>query len=523
MYLILPNYIQTIRMKAMIFVKLLFLIACSSNTRDVNNSLVLAGNNRNQLEKVIHHYKRHNDNEKDKLRAACFLIANMKDKGTYIYDMMDNNGNLLGYNISDFKNTTEENNWLDSIKKVHGKLFEYERYLPDLQYMKAEYLIANIERAFRTKQNSPYCKGISEKDFYEYILPYRVSHEKLEYWWDSARVDLNGFQDSIYSFSSVLAAANFVDDYYQDFFRFGFERFFKEKKVRSYSELVRDKIGKCSDMCNLVLMGMRTLGIPCGMDNIRYKRASDAVGHEWVFVLDVKTNKTYPFDALSNNGPGLFNLLYDNSPRVFRSQFEMSENAVFENNYPVIHPEFYKTNEHNVTDNYFETTDINIEPGHLCTNPIYLCIWFKGNWKPIDCFYDSTSTKAVFTKLSKNNLYCLLEYGLSKKDILNEPFILNRFGEVKYSSTYGRKAKTCIENYGNRALVNAENDKMIFLFDRERTFQPVARKIVNEKLSIDKWVQFDSLYTNTLYYFSDSLKKQGRVIVFNDNNSFDWY
>ena len=345
----------------------------------------------------------------------------------------------------------------------------------------------------------------------------------MEYWWDSAYVDIGEFQDTIHSFSTVLAATNFIDNYYQDIFKFGYERFFKEKKVRSYSELMHDKIGKCSDMCNLAIFGLRSLGIPCGTDQIHYKRASDAVGHQWCFVLDVNTDITYPFDALSNNGPGLFDLLYENAPRVLRNQFKISGNTVFENNDPEIHPEFYKTSEINVTDKYFETTNISIDLDHPNTEPIYLCIWFQGDWRPIDCFHDSIFTDVTFNKLSKDNLYCLLLYSNNKKTIIKEPFLLNRYGEVKYSSSIGEKEKTQIENYGNRALVQAENSTIISQFDKDRIFQPVARKIVSEELNINKWVLYDSLFTNTLYYFSDSIKKEGRIIVFNKNRSFDWY
>ena len=115
-------------MKTPIIIALLFLVACTPN--DVKDSLKLAGNNRNQLEKVIRHYKKHH--KREKLKAAYFLIANMKDKGTFIYDLMDSSGKRIGYNISDYKNTKEENNWLDSMRTVRGQLFEYKKYLPDL-------------------------------------------------------------------------------------------------------------------------------------------------------------------------------------------------------------------------------------------------------------------------------------------------------------------------------------------------------------------------------------------------------
>ena len=151
---------------------LLFLVwfgSCCRYPREVRTSLKLAGDNRPQLEEVIRHYKKNRENEK--LKAANFLIANMKDKGTYINELVDNNGNPVGFNISNFKNEAEENTWLDSVKAIRGDLHGHEEFLPDLEHITAKFLITNIDKAFEVKRNSPFCKGISDADFLGYILP----------------------------------------------------------------------------------------------------------------------------------------------------------------------------------------------------------------------------------------------------------------------------------------------------------------------------------------------------------------
>jgi len=134
-----------------------------------------------------------------------------------------------------------------------------------------------------------------------------------------------------------------VDRIYQKRFEFGWNRYFKQKNVRSYSELLRDKAGKCDDMCNLVVFALRALGIPSGFDGIQYKKASNDVGHQWVFVLDTKTNKNYPFYALSNNGPVFFNLPYKNAPKVVLKQFALVPDTSIKKDESVIHPFLLKT------------------------------------------------------------------------------------------------------------------------------------------------------------------------------------
>ena len=274
-------------MKTRISILYLLLVSCSSYPDKVADSLRLAGNNRQQLEQVIVHYKR--GGKKDKLQAVYFLIANMKDKGTYINELVDSENKSVGFNISDFQNEAEENAWLDSIKAIRGDLHILEEFLPDLEHITAKFLINNIDRAFEAKRNSPFCQDISDVDFYEYILPYRVSYEELEFWRDSVLNEFIGLKDSVYSFTTVLAATNFIDNIFQKRFKYGGNRYFKQKKVRCYSEMLRDKAGKCDDMCNLVVMGLRSLGIPSGFDGISYKRASDAVGHGWCFAFDTKS------------------------------------------------------------------------------------------------------------------------------------------------------------------------------------------------------------------------------------------
>jgi hypothetical protein len=57
---------------------LLLLIACNQNPKQVQQVLSIAGNNRTELEKVIAYYR--TQGERDKLKAAYFLIGNMSEK-----------------------------------------------------------------------------------------------------------------------------------------------------------------------------------------------------------------------------------------------------------------------------------------------------------------------------------------------------------------------------------------------------------------------------------------------------------
>jgi hypothetical protein len=508
-------------MKKIILFLSIFLMGWNSYSQQNKNALKEAIKNQPELEAIINHYKK--EGNQDKLRAASFLIDNMNGKGTYSNDLVDSKGVSVGFNISNFKDEATEKKWLDSVTAVRGKLQEKEVFLPDTKQITSQFLIDNIDRAFEARQKSPFCKNLSYADFQEYILPYRVNTEKLESWRNTVLNDYSKAQiDSIYSFTTVLAAANYVNRIYQKRFAFGGNRYFKQKKVRSYSELLLDKAGKCDDMCNLVVMALRALGIPSGFDAIQYKRASNDVGHEWVFILDTKTNKKYPFDALSNNGPGFFNLPYKNAPKVFRKQFAVVPDTSIKKDQAVIHPDFFEDNYLDVTSEYFETTTIAIPLQKKQKEPLYLSIWHKGWWKPVDYFYEPNQTAATFQNVSKDNLYCLTQYRFLATEEVNEPFIINRYGEMKPASSLGIKKDINLNDYANKELKNAKNNAQVLDFDSKAE---LCKKVVQESLKQDEWFIFTEtrLKTNTLYLFKDESNKINKVFLLKSDGSVDWY
>ena len=81
---------------------------------------------------------------KDKYKAACYLIANMPNKYS-----LDKNGTRIY----------------------------------DIDIVIADSLIRSLEFSFALLENSPFLKNCAFDTFCEYILPYRVAHEPLTYYW----------------------------------------------------------------------------------------------------------------------------------------------------------------------------------------------------------------------------------------------------------------------------------------------------------------------------------------------------
>jgi len=509
-------------MRTINFVWLLFfLCACNHYPDRVLTSLELAGDNRGQLEEAIRHYRK--TGKREKVKAVYFLIANMKDKGTYYNDLVDAEGKSVGFKISDFNTTKEQNKWLDSVKMVRGPLHTNEAYEPDLTHITSGFLISNIDKAFIIRDESPFCRGISDADFYEYILPYRVGYERLEDWRGAILTELKDLKDSIYGFSTVLAAANFVDNYYQSFFEYGGGRYFSQKKVRCYSELRNGRQGTCGDMCNLVVFGLRAIGIPSGFDDVPHKPAWDGVGHNWSFIIDVKTGHKFPFDGLSENGPGLFLCPNPNAPKVKRRQFAIQEHSL-KSNRSKIPSALYLDYSLDVTGEYFETIDISINLTHECSYPVYLSIWYKGEWVPID-YYEGNGSfyKARFTQVSKNNLYCITSYNnlITKEE--SGSFIVNRCGEIIFEQSLGRQKNVSINEYWTSWFKDNRMGPFVYKFGSEGNHKLICKKITPKETGQEWLFAPDSVQTNCFYYYSGSAKNQGRIFVLDNKKKIHWY
>lgn len=156
--------------------------SCCPYTDEVERALKLSGNNKEELMKVLEHYK---DSDKLKFEAACFLIANMPYHKSTIqqelpvayWDYFNAIDSICHIDSNAIKN--------DYLKHYLGRVYDSIpppvdiKCQPDIQLLSADYLINNIESAFYEWHHSPLLKWISFEDFKEWILPYRTVDESL--------------------------------------------------------------------------------------------------------------------------------------------------------------------------------------------------------------------------------------------------------------------------------------------------------------------------------------------------------
>lgn len=126
----------------------LFVIVTSCNKNsELNQALDLAGGNKQELEKVLNHY-RQNSSDSLKYKAAVFLIKNMPYHFYYapINDFDAAFDSIQNYPKGVIRRDVFEN-ILDSVYKVSNS--RKTELIFDIESLKSDFIINNIELAFK--------------------------------------------------------------------------------------------------------------------------------------------------------------------------------------------------------------------------------------------------------------------------------------------------------------------------------------------------------------------------------------
>ncbi|MCH7410245.1 hypothetical protein MM239_12630 [Belliella sp. DSM 111904] len=164
---------------------LLFLIlaSCKPWSSETNNALDLAGENREELEKVLIHYRDINPNPL-KLKAAEYLIANMQYQYSKLGPGIDSLNRNYEYVYGVYRENRNSVFRSDSLKNQRSAKI-YEEF--DLLNMTSDQMIALIESAFETYYQYEWAQFYSFEMFCEYILPYKIGHSQNIDWRKTVR------------------------------------------------------------------------------------------------------------------------------------------------------------------------------------------------------------------------------------------------------------------------------------------------------------------------------------------------
>ena len=368
--------------KIVLFTILIISVSCSPDVSKLERSLRFAGKNRSELEKVLEHYS----NDLLKYQAACFLIENMP----YYYSYKDGRSDQYIHNI--YRLAEENNGSGDEALKILEREYgiinpdEFE-IIYDSHQITADFLINNIDWAFKVWEEKPWNKNLSFEDFCETILPYRIDTEPLEYWreyyyttyqpvLDSLLLDLNNPKEAIDVLWETIHEKQWL---------FIWEKPYGYLYPGAITLDTLHRIGDCVEYNNFAIYLMRSLGIPGGTDAYLQYPYGDGI-HLWNYVPD-SDGRLWDFSINGYPPKPSFDREKLILGSVFRTCFGVQQNSlpIITNGREDLPPLLNTVFKKDVSDLYLDDASIvvSIDKPELKDSLLYLCTFSRNGWAPI--------------------------------------------------------------------------------------------------------------------------------------------
>ncbi len=272
-----------------------FLFSCSEKRKSAPTLSLLevalqqAGENRVELGKVLLRYQS-NTADSLKYEAACFLIENMPYYTYYKGQLLEEYLTYYTLLQDARSNGVSPQAMVDSMNRMYGPFaLESLQYCTDITTVDSTYLCNNIDWAFKAWQEQPWGKTVSFADFCEYILPYRIGDETLDYWREDIYRKYNPLLDSLRASTVLdkedpLVAARCLYDSIRKRSRF-FTTTVPNGLPHVGPKIAQSVSGSCRELSDYVVYVCRAVGIPCAIDFIPLHGGGND-GHQWVSFTD---------------------------------------------------------------------------------------------------------------------------------------------------------------------------------------------------------------------------------------------
>lgn len=419
------NYLEYMLKRIfLMFLVIGFLSSCNKSEYPSKvEHIIDISNNEKELLKAIHHF----DYDSLKKNAVYFLIENMANKGSVVYREKDRYGNTINHNWNQYNSYSEAKNSRDDnlINIVRDTI------LLDINSIKADFLIENVENAFKV-WNKSRSKNIDYADFLNFVLPYRDRNEELTSNWRRLALDKNNWIEDIQEENNLLLADK-INNVLKLKMKFNYNYSLSTPNP-SFKRLDSLTAGSCPYMTCLTIYYMRALGIPVTRDYVPYwTNVHHFSNHEWNAMLG-NDGKWRGFMGCEEN-PTVYKPTFY-AAKVFRETFSNNEielHKVYENK-KNIPKEFQRTNIIDVTHEYYETGDITLKVPNSSQDEktLFLAIYNQKRWKPV--YWGIVEQNQVtFKNMSKGVVYLLMRRNLKGEYIIiGDPFIFELNNKIKY-------------------------------------------------------------------------------------------
>jgi len=490
---------------------------------DVAASLKAAGENRGELERVLAYYRDSGDSLK--LKAAYYLIGNMEEHSYVTYRLVDTAGTEVEFNVLDYPDYDSLLAAARVIEKQRGE-FDYEKddKILDLETISAEFLIDQIDLAFKAWREKPWAKNLSFENFCNFVLPYRGSNEPLEPWRETFWDKYADIESKMSDPSDPLEAAKLINDEITSWFKFD-PRFYYHPTDQGLAEMFDNKLGRCEDMTNLTIYAMRANGLAVTSD---YTPAWADCGnnHAWNAIVTAD-GRVVPFMGAECN-PGEYNLGHKFA-KVYRKSFaENKDNLIFQERKQEEVPRWLGGRSYiDVTADYGPVCEVTVAFEQEIPDSVdiaYLCVFNSGEWKAID-WGRIEGDSVIFTDMAMDIAYLPALYLNEEIVPFGSPLVLNKdcgttdlYADeekpitVKLSSTVPRKKEA---KAGKSFLTPGQEYELFYMAD---DWQSLGTAVAG-----DGPLEFTEVPGDGLYWLvaTDSDKEE-RIFTIEDGRQVWW-
>lgn len=416
--------------------KILFLLltatVCSCGKEStITIALEDAGDNRLEILKVINHYQNIDNQDSLKLKAALFLIGNMPEHGSIWSEAIDTFRQKVYFSDS-LLLMEPMNEWWRKLKTNHKPEFH-----PDLKYLKANFLIQNIDGAFKVWQEAPWKNEVSFDIFCRHVLPYRFETELL----------VDGWRDSLYNeYHPLVKEVKTVKEAYEIIHDTVWKRLLSSSSKFPHTldvvAMMRQRKAACIQRCIMLGSVMRALGIPAAIDHISRWANYSNNSHAWAsLVTDQGTYSIYEdeWEAKINNriDATIFEVDYliakdyplatqfkKKYAKIGRSTFEhqVCPDDLSQEWQPV--QQLVSPFTIDASAEYGLNGEVTIQTDKEELQYAYLCTFATGqDWMPV-CYNKVTDKKCTFSALGDSVIYTVMGYSDGRLLTLENPFLL---------------------------------------------------------------------------------------------------
>lgn len=419
---------QAIKFTLLLYI--LFLVSCQSPLEHLEQALVIAGNNRPELEKVLHHYQQ-NESDSLKLKAAIFLIENMPGHQSLGGPYIDNY-------YKDMDSILSNHSIPDRLKLVQATSLKYDSLLTieeDIKVINADYLISNIDSAFHVWQEKSWAKHVEFSDFCEYILPYKATeYQPMENWREKFYGKFEDFTRITrhcprYQYSSYLVCGSVNMSLRNLGIQLGALNL--STPLLHPSLLVKLPVGSCTEYALIGVSVMRSKGIPVAFD-FTPQWPFQAQGHSWNVVL-ANNGKNVVFTGAESD-PGTPHKAEDKMAKVFRKTYAINRELQRLNKEEKYVPSTFQSYFiKDVTSEYMKTYDVEVRVLPALKQNCqyaYLAVFDNKEWVPIH-WAKIKKGKAIFKNMGKEVVYMPVYYTKEGIKPMSHPFLLDHKGKVQ--------------------------------------------------------------------------------------------